>query len=318
MTTPESNSHTATPDASPGSDIVHAAEASHDEGEHEGGHSHPPELENFWNLLAKSPLNDEGAVTRPIVKQFDIYVEDPVQSTLHATHQNVFFGMLSIVMIWWLFWRAMRKRALIPGRAQAAVEIVIEGLRNFFLGVLGEKHGPRYVPFLIALFIFIWANNLMGLVPLMKASTNAFQTNIALGLCVFVYVQYTGLRYNGLRKYLLHLMGNPKGVVMWALSPLMLALEIVGELIKPISLSLRLFGNVLGEDILLAVFALLGLGVTAAMTSSIGVEHPIIGIPLHTPFMFLALLTSTIQALIFSLLACVYVLLMLPHEDGEH
>ena len=286
-------------------------------GGHEGGH--PPELENFWNLLAKSKLNDAEAMpgTHAVIKHFDIYVEDEDAATMHATAQNIFFAVLTVALVIFFFARALRRRAMIPGRAQSAVEMLIEGLYNFFMGVLGEKHGRRYMPFLIGLFLFILFNNLMGLVPLMKSSTNAFQCNIALGICVFLYVQWTGLRYNGPKKYILHLMGNPQGVIMWIMSPLLLVLELVGEIVKPISLSLRLFGNVLGEDILLGVFAMLGITVTTLILKPVGIEHPIVGIPLQLPFLFLALLTSTIQALIFALLSSVYILLMLPHDHAE-
>lgn len=294
--------------------------AEHGEG-HEGGHGeHPPELENFWNLLARSRLNDaeEMPATHAVIKHFDIYVDDSHAATVHATAQNIFFAFLTIGLVIFVFARALKRRAMIPGRGQSAVEMLIEGLYKFFMGILGEKHGRRYMPFLIALFLFILFNNLMGMVPLMKSSTNAFQCNIALGICVFLYVQYTGLRYNGPKKYFLHLMGNPQGVVMWMMMPLLLLLEIVGEIVKPISLSLRLFGNVLGEDILLGVFAGLGITVTALLLKPVGIEHPIAGIPLQLPFMFLALLTSTIQALIFSLLSSVYILLMLPHDEEAH
>jgi F-type H+-transporting ATPase subunit a len=288
-------------------------------GAHAGGHGEgeAPELENLWNILAKSPLNKEGTATHRVIKHFDPYVEDPTQASLHKMNQNVFFSLISVGVVWYVLWLAMRRRAMIPGRLQSAVEMVVETLSNFFLGILGEKHGRRYLPFLLALFLFILVNNLLGLVPFMKSSTNLFQSNIVLGLCVFFYVQYSGLRYNGPKKYFLHMVGNPEGAVMWLMSPLMLVLEVLGELIKPVSLSLRLFGNIMGEDILLGVFAMLGIMVTGALLRPVGIEHVWLGIPLHFPFLFLAALTSTIQALIFSLLSCVYILLMLPHDEEE-
>lgn len=300
---PQNGAHTPLPDAP------------HGDG-HEGGHV--PELENFWNLLAKSKYNDESAVTHKVIKHFDPYVTDAHQATIHKMNQNVFFALISVVLVWYVLWRGMRKRAMIPGRFQSAIEMVIDGLSNFFLSILGEKHGRRYLPFLISLFLFILVNNLMGLIPLMKSATNMFETNIVLGLCVFVYVQYSGLRYNGPKNYILHLMGSPKDIIGWCMVPLMLPLELLSELIKPVSLSLRLFGNVMGEDILLGVFVMLGVTVTGAMLTPANFEHIWIGIPLHLPFLFLATLTGTIQALIFSLLSCVYILLMLPHEEGAH
>lgn len=286
--------------------------------EHGGEHAeHPPELTNLFQLAAKSGLNnkDTHPFLHKVIRPFDEFVDDPIQANLHRTNQNLAVILVSVVLIIVVMRYCMRKMALIPNRAQSACEMLIEGLYNFFITILGEKHGPRYIPFLLALFVFIWVSNMMGMVPFMKSPSAFFQTNIVYGLCVFLYVQYTGMRYLGPKHYLLHLMGNPQGVVMWIMAPLMFMLEIISELIKPLSLSLRLFGNVLGEDILLGVFAMLGLLITGAI---VGVENPIIGIPLHLPFMFLALLLGTIQALIFSLLACVYISLMLPHEGESH
>jgi F-type H+-transporting ATPase subunit a len=281
-------------------------------------HEGTPELENFWNLLAKSNLNKPEAPTHKIIKYFDPYVADKQQATLNQTRQNVFFGILTAILILWIFRLCIRRRAMIPNRIQSIAEMLIEGLAKFYTSILGEKHGPRYLPFLIGLFLFILFNNLMGLVPLMKSATNQFQTNIILGICVFCYVQYTGLRYLGPRNYVLHLLGSPTTGIQWALTPLMFVLHVVGELVKPISLSLRLFGNLLGEDILLGVFAAMGITIVAALLKPWGIAHPLVGLPLHLPFMFLALLTSVIQALIFSLLSCVYILLMLPHEEEHH
>ena len=88
----------------------------------------------------------------------------------------------------------------------------------------------------------------------------------------------------------------------------MLPLHIIGELAKPLSLSLRLFGNVTGEDVLIVIFVTLGIGMLAFMNLPIGV-------PLQVPFYFLAILTSTIQALVFMLLSTVYFLMMMPHDE---
>jgi len=125
---------------------------------------------------------------------------------------------------------------------------------------------------------------------------------------VFLYVQWTGIRKNGFLGWLHHLCGSPKDVVGWALAPLMFFLEAFGELIKPISLSLRLFGNIFGEDMLLAIFALLGV----LMLSATGLPF---GLPLHLPFLMLSLLLGFIQAMVFSLLSAVYISMMLPHDE---
>ena len=133
----------------------------------------------------------------------------------------------------------------------------------------------------------------------------------ALALTVFVYAQYVGLRGLGLVGYLDHLMGSPRNLTGWLLVPLMLPIHVMGELAKPISLSCRLFGNIFGEDMLLVAFATLGISVLAW-------SHLPFGLPLQVPFLLLALLTSTLQALVFMVLSTIYILLMLPHDEHEH
>src|SRR6185503_7925568 len=110
--------------------------------------------------------------------------------------------------------------------------------------------------------------------------------------------------------YMDHLMGSPRSLIGWLLVPLMLPIHVMGELAKPISLSCRLFGNIFGEDMLLVAFVTLGI-------TTVSFAHSPIGLPLQLPFMFLALLTSTLQALVFTVLSTIYFLLMLPHHE-EH
>jgi F-type H+-transporting ATPase subunit a len=188
---------------------------------------------------------------------------------------------------------------------------VVEGFDNFIRGILGPRHGRAFAPYIMTLFLFILLNNLMGLVPLLKSSTSSLVLTASLAILTFVIVQATALVNLGPWKYLYHLLGEPKGALMWCLAPLFLFLHVIGELARPLSLALRLFGNILGEDILLGAFLAMGVGLAAF----VGVPAPAPGFPLHFPFMFLVLLTSTIQALVFSLLTTIYILLVLPHDE---
>jgi F-type H+-transporting ATPase subunit a len=180
-------------------------------------------------------------------------------------------------------------------------------LDNFVCGILGPQ-GRKFTPFLGTLFIYILSMNFLGLVPGMKSPTANLNQTLALALCVFFYVQYTGIRSLGLKGYLHHMAGSPRDVVTWLLVPLNIPIHIIEELAKPMSLSLRLFGNITGEDVLIAVFV--GLGVSA-----LSFLHLPVGIPFEIPFIFLALLTGTIQALVFTLLSTIYFSMMLPHEE---
>lgn len=226
------------------------------------------------------------------------------------TWENVFFSLLVIIFMTLVAYAAYRKREKIPGPLQNVVEILVEAFSSYIEGILGKEDGRRFVPFLGTLFFYILLMNFFGLIPLMKSPTSVVNTTLALAICVFIYVQYTGIRRLGIGGYIFHLAGEPRGVIGWSLVVIILPLHIIGEFAKPVSLGLRLFGNIMGEDTLLAVF--LGLGVL--ILSFIPVP---VGIPLHVPFIFLALLTSTIQALVFTLLSTIYISQVLPHHDEE-
>ena len=151
--------------------------------------------------------------------------------------------------------------------------------------------------------------NLSVLVPGLKSSTSSLNTTVGLALTVFCYVQWTGLTANGPLKYLDHLAGSPRDIIGWLLVPLMLPIHLLGECIKPLSLSLRLGFNVFAEDVLLAVLVGLGIGAGAAL-------HLPVGLPLQVLVVPLVLIFSTVQAVVFSLLSTVYISLMLPHTNG--
>ncbi len=185
----------------------------------------------------------------------------------------------------------------------------MEWLDGFCHGVLGSE-SRRYLPFLGSLFLYILAMNFAGLVPGLKSPTSSIVTTGSLAFCVFVFVQYTGFRRLGLRGFLDHLAGEPRDPAGWVLAPLMVLLHVVGEIVKPVSLALRLFGNITGEDILLGVFLMLGALV-------VSVIHLPVGIPFHLPFMLLSVIFSVVQALVFTLLSTIYIFMMLPHESHE-
>src|SRR3990172_12520331 len=223
--------------------------------------------------------------------------------------ENIVFSLIIAFTIWLLFYLGSRQRALIPSGLQNFLEMIVDGLRNFVVGVLGER-GEKYLPFLGTLFIYILFMNLFGLIPFMKSPSSSLNTTAALAICVFVLVQYLNIRNMGLFGFFYHMAGSPKWILGWSLAPLMFPVELITQLSRPLTLSLRLFGNILGEDILIAAFAVLGLTLLSAFNSPVG-------LPLQAPFMFLAMLTSLLQALVFTLLSTVYILLSVPHTEQE-
>jgi len=273
------------------------------DGQGEGGHKKhaaAPELPTFFHVLNSIHLSDGRTVGDTHLGHF-----------IHTFEKQIFLILVTSALAFLIF-GTVRMRAMRPGRFQTFIELLVEGLMNFFTGILGTHH-RKHVPFFATLFLFIWVNNLTAAIPFFGPATAKYQTTVALALLVFLYVQFFAIKEGGLGHYLWHLAGSPKDKIGWAIVPLMVPLEIIGTLAKPLSLSLRLFGNIMGEDILLGVFLLLGI-----MLSGAFVPDPIIGVPLHFPFLFLGLLTSTVQALVFSLLGSIYLAMVLPHYDHEH
>jgi F-type H+-transporting ATPase subunit a len=231
---------------------------------------------------------------------------------LMAWHVPIFSVVVWLLLSYFCI-KVYRKRTIIPGKLQNLLEFIVDALSKMVLDILGEK-GRKYIPFLGTLFVYIFVMNIFGLIPGMFSSTSRLNTTLALAICVFLYVQWEGIREQGILGYIYHFAGSPKSVVEWCLVPLNFPLHIIGELAKPISLSLRLFGNISGEDMLLAIFVTLGIAVTGLLHGPGWLP----GIPLHVPFIFLALLTSFVQALVFTLLSTIYFSLMTHHEEEEH
>lgn len=280
-------------------DALHTDDHGGDHGDAHGAHGEHLELPHLFMVLRNiGPLAGNEELGK-LMKKWE----------------NPFFAVLAGSVVCFIFWIMYRKRSDIPGRLQAFGEILMEQVLSITQTMLGEKDGRKYAPFIATIFVYLLAMNYSALIPLGKAPTATLINNASIAICVFLYVQYTGIRRNGIGGYLHHLAGSPKDAVGWAISPLMFFLEVVGEFIKPMSLSLRLFGNIFGEDTLLAVFALLGVVVMTLIGTPEGTP---IGFPLHLPFLFLSMLLGLIQALVFSLLSTVYISLMLPHDEHEH
>lgn len=285
-----------------------AAHGGHDEHAAEGAHDEdtfqmPDEFPNIYtwiSTLRAKPVDDPN-------------VHEEGHHLPWFVNPMFSFGYAAFFLI--IVTRILRNRSIEkPSKPQLAIEALFGGLYGFFKDIVGHDRARQFVPFVGTLWIFILLNNWFGLIPMFKSPTAYFQTTIGLGICTFIFVNYNGIKEGGIGHYLWHLCGSPVGVIGWGLAPLMFVLETVGTLVKPVSLSLRLYGNIFGEDKLLASFLGLGLALAAIALKN---PHPPIGLPLHLPFLFLATLTSVIQATVFSMLAAVYVSMLMPH-DHDH
>lgn len=228
------------------------------------------------------------------------YAENPLVVNFLTYWESIIYSIFIAALISFLFFLGTRKKMLIPSGFQNFLEWIVEFSKNFVVSVLGPD-GVKYVPFLGTLFIYILAMNLMGLIPLFKSPSSNLNVTVALAICVFVLVQYLNIKNMGVKGFFYHLAGSPKDTVGWIVAPLMFPIELLTQFSRPVTLALRLFGNILGEKILIGFFAVVGV--------------TLYFFPIQTPFMFLGLLTSVMQAMVFTLLSTIYILLSVPHAE---
>ncbi len=177
--------------------------------------------------------------------------------------------------------------------ARNSMEIFIEWFLHFIEGILGAK-GRRYLPVYATFFLFILSANLIGLVPGFAPPTSNFNITFALGVTSFLVYNYYGMQQHG-AAYLKHFIGP-----IWWLAFLMLPLELIDNFVRPVSLALRLFGNMTGDHLVLEIFT----GLTK------------VGVPVV--FYMLGAFVSLIQAFVFTILSVIYLSLALAeHEHGE-
>ncbi len=172
---------------------------------------------------------------------------------------------------------------LVPTGPQNAIEMIFEALNNLLISIIGPK-GPRYFPIIATLALFILFGNLIGLVPFCKSPTSNLNVTLSCAIVIFIYYHWQGIKEQGLVKYLKHFAGP-----MPFLAILMFPLEIISHLARVMSLSIRLFGNIMGEDIIIIILFML---------------LPYI-VPI--PMMIFAIFTSVLQAFIFSMLSMMYI-----------
>jgi F-type H+-transporting ATPase subunit a len=160
--------------------------------------------------------------------------------------------------------------------------------------VVGEE-GRRFVPMFASIFLFVWVNNLVGLIPGMTPATENINTTLALGLFCFLMYNYYGFQEHGIA-YLKQFLGP-----MLLLAPLMLAIEIISHLVRPLTLGLRLQGNIVADHSVLSVFVHM-------------FEGPLWFIPVPMIFYGMGVFVSTMQAFVFTMLFMIYVSMAISHD----
>ena len=202
------------------------------------------------------------------------------------------FSVLVIIALGLFAILSTRRLERMPtSRGQSLVELIVESLRNFVVGIIGPK-GEKYTSFIGTLFIYILAMNLLGLVPGFKSPTSGLSITVSLAVVVFFVYNAAGIRETGFMPWFKHLLGEP----IW-LAPLMFPVHVISELARPLSLSIRLFGNIFGEETVVLILA----GMTYVIIPYV------VAIPTQFPMMLFHVFIAFVQALIFSTLSAIYV-----------
>ena len=192
--------------------------------------------------------------------------------------------ILSAVIALLLARMAMKNLQLVPKGTQNVMEAYLEGVWKMGADVMGRAHARKYLPLVATLGLFIFIANVIGIIPGFEAPSANLNMTLALALAVFVYYNFEGIRLHGIVNYFKHFMGP-----VWWLAWLMFPVEIVSHISRIVSLSFRLFGNIKGDDMFLAVILMLA--------------------PWVLPLIPFALLTfgAFLQAFIFMMLTYVYI-----------
>ena len=220
-----------------------------------------------------------------------------------ATHFQIDHVLGALLVVLFLAFGATRYAAAVGGAGDAGlVPPPRFGLRNLFemlsdtifglmVSVMGEKEARRYLPLVGSLFLFILFSNLLSLIPGFLPPTDTLKTNLALSLMVFLLTHVFGVRAHGVA-YFKHFLGP-----LWWLAPLMLPIEVISHIARPVSLAMRLLGNIAADHaVVLSFFA-------------------VIPFLVPVPFLVMGVFVSVVQAVVFSLLTTVYIGSAVAHEE---
>jgi len=217
---------------------------------------------------------------------------------VHVVHGLIVFLIIFVfAVLYRLALKSVDKELFPDSRVSLknVMQVAVQGLLNLMKNII-PHHTEDYFPLLGAIFIYIFVGNLMGVIPGILPPTENISTNLAVALTVFVYYNYVGIRRQGFKKYMAHFcgpsLGNSLGLVLLRfcfLAPLMFVIELISHSVRPVSLTLRLFGNINGDHMVLSTFSDLT--------------------PLFIPIVFLAfgIFVAFIQAFVFTLLSTIYV-----------
>jgi F-type H+-transporting ATPase subunit a len=249
-------------------------------------------------------------------------IEHPPILRLPGIPDHVTYTWLAMILLTGLALLASRHVSLVPRGIQNFLEVVLEQFTSMIDDVMGPEGRP-YLPLIATLGLFVLTGNLFSIVPGLAIPTSNLNTTAACALVVFISYHYIGIKKQGLGPYLKHFMGPVP-----ALAPLMIPIELISHLARPLSLSLRLFGNMTGGHILLAIIfflmgfdGLIGWAISGSLAGAVvGGVGGFVMIVFTVGFLYpLKILVAFLQAFIFVMLTMLYITGAIEHADhGEH
>jgi F-type H+-transporting ATPase subunit a len=231
--------------------------------------------------------------------QFEIQPLLPIKIgglDLSFTNSSLFM-VAALVVVALFLTTSVKSRALVPGRWQSMAEMAYEFVANMIRDNVGTE-GRRYFPFIFTLFMFILFGNLLGLLPYSFTFTSHIIVTGALALTVFIGVTMVGIFRHGLHFFSFFVPSGVPAVMM----PLMIPIEVISYLSRPVSLSIRLFANMMAGHTMLKVFAGFVVPLGAA-SFGIGGLAPIV---MDVALIAFELLVAFLQAYVFTVLTCLY------------
>lgn len=231
--------------------------------------------------------------------QFVLYPAlGPVGAAVGFTNSNLYMVFAGVLIVALMVY-GMRQAAMVPGRMQGLAESAYGFIDDMVVAQVGEE-GRRFFPFVFTLFMFILFGNMLGLFPYAFTFTSHITVTFALAATVFVLVTAVAIALHG-RKFFGYFM--PEGAPMW-LAPIIIPVEIVSYLSRPISLSVRLFANMMAGHVMLKVFATF-----VVMLAGLGTVGPVLSLmplALNIALVAFEVLVAFLQAYVFAILTCIY------------
>ena len=222
-------------------------------------------------------------------------------ASVNFTQSNLMM-LISGLLILGLMYFGARPQAVVPGRLQALAEMAYEGIRKMCIDQIGDE-GKAFFPFVFTLFMFVLIGNLLGLLPFSFTYTSHIAVTLSLAMTVIVLVTVVALRIHGLHFFSYFFpAGAPK-----LLAPIIIPVEIISYLSRPVSLSIRLFANMVAGHVMFEVFASFILMMAASHAlGSFGVVGAVGPMVLNVLLMGFELLVAFLQAYVFAILTCIY------------